>query len=93
MISNEALIHVSDEELQEMRNINATEGYMLAMEAMRRLTVKTAWLTVKEASERYRLTPAQVRYAAKTGAVRERKDSARKIYYAADDLKRLVKIG
>ena len=93
VLTPEYLQRLDDATFDALRNANAAEGWMIACEAMRRMQSRTMWLTAKDAARIYGLTAAQVRYAGKTGAVRVREDSPRKVYYSSDDLERIASAG
>lgn len=62
----------------------------LIYELLGEMLGQNRWLTIEEAKEEYSLTASQIRYAAKTGRLRARKESERKIYYSSEDLARIA---
>lgn len=61
----------------------------LILELAEELLNENRWLSLNEAMEESGLTAAQIRYAAKCGRLRSRKESERKIFYYSEDLARL----
>ena len=64
-------------------------GQMI-LEYANEMNQETQWLSISDAIEESGLTAAQIRYAAKMGKVRCRKESEKKIFYASDDLERIA---
>lgn len=64
-------------------------GQMI-LEYANEMNGENQWLSLTEAIEESGLTASQIRYAAKTGKLRSRKESEKKIFYASADLERLA---
>lgn len=64
-------------------------GQMI-LEYANEMNSENLWLSINEAIEESGLSASQIRYAAKTGKLRSRKESEKKIFYASEDLERLA---
>ena len=64
-------------------------GQMI-LEYANEMNGENQWLSINEAIEESGLSASQIRYAARTGKVRSRKESDKKIFYASQDLERLA---
>lgn len=63
---------------------------LMILEYANEVNGQNQWLSLNEAIEESGLTASQIRYAARTGKVRSRKESDKKIFYASQDLERLA---